>query len=471
MLIPIGTAKRIRSWPFVTIGLIVANLIIYMISSTVLNRQIARIEMLRQRMWQIEKEYLPAGSYFDSWQFMSGETIENRDQQVLNGEIIPSDSYDYQVWEGLYLEYKERREHLVFEQWGFIPARFNLFRIVTSIFLHGGLMHLLGNMLFLWIAGANLEGEVGWKTYLLLYLVFGLAASLFHYGLDPSSEVPTIGASGAIAGLMGAFLMRFYKTKIVFLFIFFMIYKVFTKKFRIPAYICLSLWFLDQFISARYASDAGVAFGAHVGGFIIGACIMVVLHMAEILPPLNPAGDEDEDYLKNSRKMVKHLNNKQEIIQNATVENLPALLAIVRVEPENIDAQLALARMQFESGALEDCAVSYNIALSHILCEPQEDRLNEVYREMKNRKLFKLLSRENIVRLVQVFLKTNQFDDAVRLCVLYVMKYPKDPQRPQILYQAYRIYKDHLHDETRARKAAMLLKNEYPHLLKSGSKS
>ncbi|MBN2102672.1 rhomboid family intramembrane serine protease [bacterium] len=395
---------------------------------------------------------------------MSGQENDEWDQKILQGEIIPENSYDYQIWTEYYQEFKDLVQQLVFRKWGFVPSQFNLFKIFTSIFLHGSLLHLLGNMLFLWLAGANLEGDLGEKVYTIFYFASGYAASFFHYLVNTGSDVPCVGASGAIAGLMGAFMIRFYLTKIKF-FYFIWLIRPLWGNLRVPAYVCLPLWFIDQLLSAK-SGDIGIAFWAHIGGFVVGACMIVIMQAAEMLPPMDPKGDEDEDFYNASQKIVQELRDKEQVISHATIRDLPALLAIVRVEPENTEALLALARIQYQSGAQDDSAVSYNTVLTHMLAAQKNEQVSLIYGEIKNRSLFKMLTRENILRLIPFFENLKEYKDAVRLAVLYIMKFPDDPSRPKMIYKAYLIYKDHLHDTLRASKAAMLLKKEYPHLIK-----
>lgn len=153
-----------------------------------------------------------------------------------------------------------------------IPARLtegdNYPALVTSIFLHAGFMHLAGNMLFLWIFGDNLEDKMGHIPFLIFYLFCGIGASLAQFAAEPSSVVPMVGASGAIAGVMGGYLLLFPKAK-VDVFIFFI---VFFRIFPIPAWIMLGLWFGLQLFNGigSNLTGGGVAYWAHAGGFVIG---------------------------------------------------------------------------------------------------------------------------------------------------------------------------------------------------------
>lgn len=171
----------------------------------------------------------------------------------------------------------ELRLNRFFYTWGLTPDRLaaqdQIYTLFTSMFLHGGLMHLGGNLLFLWIFGDNLEDEFGHAGYLLFYLFSGVCAGLAHVAFDPSSSVPMVGASGAIAGVMGAYFLLFPKAKVDILFIFIVFFKI----FPIPAWIMLGIWFGIQLMGGIdvNAAASGVAYWAHIGGFICGVIYAV----------------------------------------------------------------------------------------------------------------------------------------------------------------------------------------------------
>ena len=148
-----------------------------------------------------------------------------------------------------------------------------LVTLITSQFLHGGLMHIAGNMLFLWTFGNNIEDDLGHVKFLLFYLICGVLAGLTHWFFGMQSGVPTVGASGAIAGVMGAYLIKYPKAKIVTLLPLFIIWTT----VRIPAVFFLGFWFVQQAISSvaslGVAEASGVAYWAHAGGFIFGAIL------------------------------------------------------------------------------------------------------------------------------------------------------------------------------------------------------
>src|SRR6516164_5858241 len=162
---------------------------------------------------------------------------------------------------------------------GLVPDQFHLANVLTSMFLHGGWMHVLGNMWFLWIFGDNIEDILGHGKYLIFYLLSGIAAALTQTLLNPSSRVPMVGASGAIAGVMGAYMVKFPQSRIRTLaFILF-----FITTFDVPAWVMLVYWFAIQLFSGvgsvgySSASQGGTAFFAHVGGFLAGILLINVM--------------------------------------------------------------------------------------------------------------------------------------------------------------------------------------------------
>ena len=165
--------------------------------------------------------------------------------------------------------------------------------LLTSMFMHGGLMHLFGNMLFLWIFGDNLEDRLGRVRYLLFYLLCGILASLAHVfstyafsGGEAGMLVPSLGASGAISGVLGGYVLLFPHNRVKVLLL-----RLYT---QVPAYVALGLWFLFQFVSGLGilgggAQEGGVAYAAHIGGFIAGLALIKFFAIGRATPaPARP---------------------------------------------------------------------------------------------------------------------------------------------------------------------------------------
>jgi membrane associated rhomboid family serine protease len=177
-------------------------------------------------------------------------------------------------------------EHVIALAFGFVPARFfgtvgldkaidfipAWMSLASHAFLHGGWMHLLGNMLFLWIFGNNVEDAMGRGRFVAFYLLCGAAAALVQGFVDPKSTIPMIGASGAIAGISGAYLLLYPRANVVVL----MVIIIYFRRINVPAVVVLLVWFTVQLWSALHSSTSGggVAFWAHVGGFITGLVLI-----------------------------------------------------------------------------------------------------------------------------------------------------------------------------------------------------
>ena len=175
------------------------------------------------------------------------------------------------------------RTSLIFE-YGFKPSQlfsnenslnFNqssLLTIFTSMFLHGGLFHLLGNMLFLWIYGNNVEDSMGHIKFLIFYLLCGLAASLLQAIVSFDSSIPMIGASGAVSGVLSAYFLLYPKARVLTL----VVLLIFITFIRIPAGLLIGFWFLSQIINAYFndPNSPGVAWYAHIGGFLMGLLLI-----------------------------------------------------------------------------------------------------------------------------------------------------------------------------------------------------
>jgi len=158
------------------------------------------------------------------------------------------------------------------ERWAFIPVRFSqdpvgaAVTVLTAMFMHGSWFHLIGNMVFLWIFGDNVEDRFGHINFLIFYLLAGIAATFAQYAVSPGSAVPNVGASGAIAGVLGAYILMFPQSRVNVL--------VGRQIVAMPAFVVLGLWIVLQLISGvgtiGNADVGGVAYMAHIGGFIAG---------------------------------------------------------------------------------------------------------------------------------------------------------------------------------------------------------
>ena len=171
---------------------------------------------------------------------------------------------------------------LLYTYFGLVPKEFmasfisrhdllpyNIMTIFTSMFIHGGFLHIIGNMLYLWIFGNNIEDRLGHAGFFIFYIISGICAALFQLFYDPLSEIPMIGASGAVSGILGAYLVCYPHARIKTL----LIIVIFIKIVDVPAILLLTAWFFMQFL---YMNVDGIAWYAHVGGFIFGLLFAVI---------------------------------------------------------------------------------------------------------------------------------------------------------------------------------------------------
>jgi len=215
LFLPLKDDNPTNTFPFVTVGLILANCFVFYHQLTL---------------------SLPAGQKFV---FQWGAIP----YQIVHGEVLYGP--------------------------GLFPPVLTLF---SAMFLHGGFLHLIGNMLYLWIFGNNIEDTLGHFRFLIFYLLAGIGAALTQVFSDPQSTMPMIGASGAVAGVLGAYLLLFPHARILTLMFIF----IFIRMIRIPALIVLGFWFLMQLLSITSGYETGVAFFAHIGGFVAGLILVKV---------------------------------------------------------------------------------------------------------------------------------------------------------------------------------------------------
>jgi rhomboid family protein len=168
--------------------------------------------------------------------------------------------------------------------YGVVPRYLSAPTLITSMFLHGSWMHVIGNMWYLWIFGDNVEDRLGHGRFIVFYLMCGIAAALGQVAMDPLSTLPTIGASGAIAGVMGAYFVLYPQSRVLTL-----IPWIFLQVVELPAIVLLGFWFLMQLFSAGTIAvtasshgSGGVAFAAHVAGFVVGVVGVFIFRKRQV---------------------------------------------------------------------------------------------------------------------------------------------------------------------------------------------
>jgi membrane associated rhomboid family serine protease len=290
MLIPLRHENMEgRRWPVVTFALIALNLFVFLGTHWKIEAQEPERREVRMRVLMLAASHPELRMPEDVEKFVDEVKSTNSEaawKQLASTTRKPANAWDAQSrglddpeqlqaeMDKLAERFAEVEKHSILVNYAFVPAHAKPISYLTSIFLHIGWLHLIGNMWFLWLAGFILEDRWGRVIYPVFYVLAGIAASLFHAAFYPSSLAATLGASGAVAALMGGFLVRFPKLKIEMLW-YMLIFRI---RFKAPAYWLLPLWLLTEiFYGSLFGQASGVAHWAHVGGFIFGALAAVVI--------------------------------------------------------------------------------------------------------------------------------------------------------------------------------------------------
>jgi membrane associated rhomboid family serine protease len=318
MLIPIGHENmQARRWPVITIGLIAINFVAFLFTNATLNRESPELAQTRMHIRMLAAQHpeltLPPTAQKlvediqrrepASWAAAKNSSRDLQDAWDVRIRMMESPGLLQEEMDKLSARYDELESSSLLERYAFIPAHPTWYSYITANFLHGGWLHIIGNMWFLWLAGIVLEDAWGRGLYLLVYLVAGAFALQVHAWFNPGSNVATLGASGAVAALMGAFLVRFPTVKIRMLWLWGLFRP---SRFSAEAYWLLPAWFLMEiFYGALFGSHSGVAHMAHVGGFAFGMVAAVGIRYSGLEHVINrgieaeidPTHEADLDYV------------------------------------------------------------------------------------------------------------------------------------------------------------------------------
>jgi membrane associated rhomboid family serine protease len=267
-------------------------------------------------------------------------------------------------------------------RWGLVPDRMTLRGLFAHMFLHAGWIHLLGNLLILYLAGPFIEDVWGRALFLVFYLLSGVAAAMTHVVLDPDSVVPMIGASGAIAGVMGAFLVRYRTTRIRFFYMFGFFVR---GTFSAPAWLMLPLWFVMQVFFALMTRDVadhgGVAYGAHIGGFVFGVAVAGLFAAFSLEERFIARGLEN----KTHTTLVSHDALDRALELHAAGQSERALELLSREAAEHRadpDVALALWTVASEVGREGEAAPEMLAALRGLLVDGESEHAVRLWEEL-----------------------------------------------------------------------------------------
>jgi membrane associated rhomboid family serine protease len=354
MLIPLRHENMEgRRWPVVTFALIALNVLAFLGTHWKIQEQEPERIEVRMHILLLAAMHPELNMPDDVEKFVNEvkkHAPEAAWQQLASRKRRSQDAWDAQIREDedpqelqsemdtLAQRFAEVQNASILENYAFVPSHPKPISYLTNMFLHIGWLHLIGNMWFLWLAGFILEDRWGRVIYPIFYLLAGIAASLVHTMANPSSIVPTLGASGAVAALMGGFLVRFPRLKIEMLWYLFF----FRIRFKAPAFSLLPLWLLMEiFYGSIFGQASGVAHWAHVGGFVFGAIAGLVISRTSLEHEANAVIENKIGWTADPAVV-----QATECMEKGKFdEGIATIKKHLAVKPDAIDAQAILSQL------------------------------------------------------------------------------------------------------------------------------
>src|SRR5580698_3710567 len=346
MLLPIKHENMAaRRWPVVTLALIAINTAVFLFTLAVDRNESPQLGEVKSHILILVAQHPELKMQAPSQHVVDGlkerhpgqwEQVQNPYRDIINAydakiKMMEDTSKLQDEMDSLNTQLVSLSKTSIQEEYAFVPANPTAISYLTANFLHGGWLHLIGNMWFLWLAGFVLEDAWGRWLYSAFYLIAGAAAMQLYAWSNPGSTTATLGASGAVAALMGAFLMRFPKMKIEMAWLF--MFKVY--RFKAATYWLVPLWLLNEvFFGMMKGSSDGVAHWAHVGGFLFGAAAALAIQRSGLEQKANKAIEEEISWtadpdLERANALIE---------QGRFAEAQTTLAAHVAAHPQSVDA-------------------------------------------------------------------------------------------------------------------------------------
>jgi membrane associated rhomboid family serine protease len=462
-LLPIGHDKLIRRLPYLTICLVAINILCFIITYPIELMQRRNIETLyEEELYPLESEFYARYIQEHPEGIQSPDFYEKFHEAIKSGEIVDTASVAYQQWHDANERFIAAKESRPFYRFGFKPKRFSLQNLITAMFLHAGIMHLLFNMLFLWLVGVNIEDYWGRPLFASLFIVGGIFATLFFTLFNRISNIPLIGASGAISALMGAFAIRFYRTKIRIFWFLWIFIRPFWGTFYVFAWIALGFWFLEQLFYALVftGSDTGVAFYAHIGGFLFGLAAGFGMKYLKV----------EEKYLaERIEKQIEAVDlhpKMQDAFLKRDAGDTDAAIRLLREvlneDPENEDARFELIRCLIAAGKQQEAATEYEVVIASLYERGQKNEVFATFLEAYEKQLERFFSAKMQFKLASYLSSIKEYKKAVELFSLIARCHPDDRLAPIGLLKAGIIFIDHLDNAVLGKGALEFLVMQYP---------
>jgi membrane associated rhomboid family serine protease len=435
-----------RRWPIITFVLIGLNILAFLGTHWTIDAQRAELLPVREHLLILAATHSDlktsgsgqklieriSGKYADDWRQLGDLNREPIDAWDAQMRLMEDPDALQSQMDTICEQYDEFEKNSIADHYAFVPANPAPISYLTANFLHGGWLHLIGNMWFLWLAGFILEENWGRIIYTIFYLIAGAVALQFHGWIYPDSFAPLLGASGAIAALMGAFVVRFPKLKIE---MFWSVLYV-RGRFNAPAWCLLPLWALTEvFYGSLFGQMSGVAHWAHVGGFLFGMLGAAVVHYTGLEKKASAAIDEKVSAWTADPAIVK-ANDAVE--QGKVDEAIQILQAHVAAKPDSADAYSILQQLYWRKGdKAGHQQATVKLSQIHLKQQDKEAAWHD-YEELQNAGGGNLPAAAWI-ELCRYLEEQQNLDRAVSEYEKLAAAYPKDKQSVMALIAAGRL--------------------------------
>jgi len=444
---------RVRRWPYVTFVIIALNVIIFSFTILPMERNQKAIYELETELRDLKckaflkvegerhgirkpnskKPYLDPLEYRDYryLRTVHGDEVDAFWKNFTKGLNTSGAYTEYVRYKAIQEELDQREHKSILKRFGYTPAEVNPIKAITAAFLHAGFMHLLGNMFFLYLVGAILEDALGIIRYLILYIISAMACALLSSLVAPGMTQQAIGASGAVSGLMGAFMLRFARVKInVIYFIWFFVY-VRMGRAKVTAWLFFGLWFALDLINA-IASRGSVTYVGHVGGFVTGLGAMFVLsHLGSGGRTLREEETAVEELVGGAKRRLLQVDKSAAAAEAINVEH---------DEDFRLDGALPIERLVAIETHLSHDEVAEAEQIAHqlapkLLNSGQMHLLAELARLFQNRPGNSAISDLGYQRLAQHHFSLDDPVSAKQALHEMTHRYPRSPLIPKALWQ------------------------------------
>jgi membrane associated rhomboid family serine protease len=484
-LIPLGHEYIRKRFPKFTLGLILINTVLYFVSFNVQVFQASSVATAATKLEEHESElllkYLEEQKGEDDPYHALQSLSQKQHIQILGefrkamdaGKVVDRTSDAYIQWKELYDEYRESEGHLVWMRFGLRPSSFKIHALFTSMFLHGEFWHLFWNMYFLWLVGCNIEDVWGRRFFIILYLVGGAFAGLTHtllYFRSALGDVPLVGASGAIAAVMGAFLIRYWSSKIRFLFIMWI--------FWVPAWVALLGWFLQQvYYGLKYMNEsAGVAFWAHIGGFAFGALVAYAfqhygIEERVIARELEKQDEKDRQRLlaREGLKRQEDRRRPEELVRGIEARKIgdyeearEQFERAAQLYPENFDVHFELQQLYQRMGLIKEANQHQGVIVGILIEMNMIEAALERYHLLMQADPDAGIPGGGHYRMARVLEEHKEYEAAALAYRKFAAENPDDKLAPKALYQCGMILMERLKQPRSALDMFEYLLERYP---------